>query len=299
MDVKSFEEIFDNDFLRLFNDSDDHDVIINVGKEPNSKTFSAHAVILCARSPYFSEELSSASVANKKWTLSIRNVMEREFAIILKYIYTGILEVDNADTYELLLASCELKLHPLIDFLQGKIIQESSDWLSQKLIPMYHTAVKLAACKKLRSFCIEQIYCRPELVFDSPDFVTISEDLLVTLLNRDDLTLPEVKIWQLVIMWTLYRHPDISKNPESWTDDSVNLLQNTIGRCIPHIRFFSISGDDYMDKVRPYKKLLPRELKTDIENYHICSETPVKSVTLPPRKPRNNTILPNQNHNFS
>jgi hypothetical protein len=46
-------EILLNDFRQIYEKADDFDVVINVGKEENFKSFSAHSVILRARCPYF------------------------------------------------------------------------------------------------------------------------------------------------------------------------------------------------------------------------------------------------------
>ncbi len=45
-------------FSQLLDNADDCNVVINVGKNPNTKEFRAHSSILRARSPYFKSALS-------------------------------------------------------------------------------------------------------------------------------------------------------------------------------------------------------------------------------------------------
>src|SRR2546423_8046528 len=47
------------DLSRLYNNSNDYDVIIQVGEESNSEVFKAHSNILRIRSTYFNAALSS------------------------------------------------------------------------------------------------------------------------------------------------------------------------------------------------------------------------------------------------
>ena len=52
-------------FYQLLIDADDYNVIIKVGKNPNTKEFRAHSNILKARSPYFK---SSGTSRSKFWS---------------------------------------------------------------------------------------------------------------------------------------------------------------------------------------------------------------------------------------
>ncbi|CAJ0882149.1 3667_t:CDS:2, partial [Entrophospora sp. SA101] len=47
--------------------------------------------------------------------------------------------------------------------------------------------------------------------------------------------------------------------------------------------FFQISGSDYQDKIRPFKKILTKELKNDLKNFYIANRNPTHSMMLPPR----------------
>src|SRR5207248_2545332 len=53
------------DLALILNDADDFNVIIQVGKNQNTKEFRAHSVILRARSPYFKSALSANWITKK------------------------------------------------------------------------------------------------------------------------------------------------------------------------------------------------------------------------------------------
>ncbi|CAB4391711.1 unnamed protein product [Rhizophagus irregularis] len=79
------------DFSHLLDESDDYDVIIYAGKEPNVRKFHAHTVILRARSPYFRRALSRdwAKKENGSIVFQKPNIAHEVFDVILKYIYSG------------------------------------------------------------------------------------------------------------------------------------------------------------------------------------------------------------------
>ncbi|CAJ0860582.1 4554_t:CDS:2 [Entrophospora sp. SA101] len=73
------------------------------------------------------------------------------------------------------------------------------------------------------------------------------------------------------------------------------MLEKTLNKCIPLIRYFHISGDDYFKKVFPFKRILPKSLKKDIYGYFLSANYRPKSIILPPRiSPIDSTIVTNK-----
>jgi len=66
-----------NDFLQIYEKSDDYDVTICVGKRENSEKFKAHSVILKARCPYFRKNKG-------KMEYNLENISPKAFKFILK-----------------------------------------------------------------------------------------------------------------------------------------------------------------------------------------------------------------------
>src|SRR6266496_6825647 len=122
----------------------------------------------------------------------------------------------------------------------------------------------------------------PEKVFKSFNFVSLPETSLISLIKRDDLQMNEVEVWEYVLKWGLEKNPTLLSDPMTWSDDDFKIMENTLQHCLPLIRFFSLSSEDFFQKVRPYKKLLKHQLYEDLLNSYLVSNS----------KPNNNISLP-------
>ena len=75
------------DLSSILMNSNDHDFVIKVGENQNTKEFRAHSVILRALSPYFKSALSASSWITKKDNMimfSKPNITPPVFDMILK-----------------------------------------------------------------------------------------------------------------------------------------------------------------------------------------------------------------------
>jgi hypothetical protein len=81
-----FHSGLSKDFSLILNDSDDFNVIINVGENQNIKEFHAHSVILRARSPYFKSMLSNELITreNNIFMFNKPSIAPKVFEMILK-----------------------------------------------------------------------------------------------------------------------------------------------------------------------------------------------------------------------
>ncbi|RIA93814.1 BTB/POZ protein, partial [Glomus cerebriforme] len=149
-------------FSQLLEDADDYNVKVNVGKNPNTKEFCAHTNILRARSPYFKRALSQdwAEKKNNMVNFTKPNISPIVFEMIIKYMYTGILDLRKqagADILDLLVASDELLIEELITFVQKYLIENHTEWLRNNLVNVLHTVFQLESCKQLQDYCLESI----------------------------------------------------------------------------------------------------------------------------------------------
>ena len=79
MSFKFFDKL-SQDFSELLNDKKEYNAIIEVDKEENKKSFTAHSVVLRYRSSYFDKELENA-ITNKN---NIKTIIKPN--ILLKYL---------------------------------------------------------------------------------------------------------------------------------------------------------------------------------------------------------------------
>jgi TLD len=107
--------------------------------------------------------------------------------------------------------------------------------------------------------------------------------LLELILKRDDLSLDEIVIWDNLIKWCLAQHPSFKKDIKKWNKEEITTMKNTIDMFIPLIRFYYISSADFLDKVYPYKVLLPEDLVNNIFAFHMKKQK-IDDDTRPSRK---------------
>ncbi|RIB28884.1 hypothetical protein C2G38_1336271 [Gigaspora rosea] len=132
MAIKFFEKL-SNNYLELLDDKEDFNIVINVGESPNAKIFQAHSAILKYRSLYFCNELSNIRKdANNIKTLNLTNLTIQQFEIIIKYIYGGIVLLENHNAlfiFELMLIACEFLFDELAKYLETHLIETKARWL--------------------------------------------------------------------------------------------------------------------------------------------------------------------------
>ncbi|RHZ87610.1 hypothetical protein Glove_33g153 [Diversispora epigaea] len=245
MSLKFFDKLSQN-FIELLNDKEDYNVIIEV--ENKEKSFTAHSSVLKYRSSYFQQELENIQPnENNIKIITKPSIYSNIFDVILKYIYGGIVNLEKVETkfiFDLMLIANEFKLTELSNKLETILIKDK------------------ASCS---------------------DFTSLQESALVPLLKRDDLQMKEVEIWDYVIKWGIAQNPTLPIDLKEWTKENFITLKNTLQQCLPYIRYFQLSSTEIFDKIKPYKKIIDKQLWEDINQYFWASDRPVKSIILPAR----------------
>ncbi|POG77056.1 BTB/POZ protein [Rhizophagus irregularis DAOM 181602=DAOM 197198] len=132
--ASNFHFRLSEDLSLILDDADDYNVIIQVGENQNTKEFRAHSVILRARSPYFKVALSTNWITKKDNMIMFNkpNITPTVFHMILKYIYTGELDLtkqSGENILGLLVASDELLLEELFKHVRDYLIEKQTKWI--------------------------------------------------------------------------------------------------------------------------------------------------------------------------
>ncbi|UZO08880.1 uncharacterized protein OCT59_029125 [Rhizophagus irregularis] len=99
---------------------------------------------------------------------------------------------------------------------------------------------------------------------------------------KDDLQMKEIEIWEHVLKWGLEKNPTLFPDPTTWSDNDFEIMENTLQHYLPLIRFFSLSSDEFIQKVHPYKKLLNHQLYEELLNSYLNSSSePNDNILLP------------------
>jgi hypothetical protein len=180
-----------------------------------------------------------------------------------------------------LIAADELLLQELVDYIQEYLIENKFDWIEQNFELTHRKSFQSNSLLELQKFCLDFMAKSPEKVFKSLDFTSLSEKSLVSLIKRDDLQMKEVEIWEHVLKWGLEKNPTLLPDPATWSDDDFKIMENTLQHCLPLIRFFSLSSDEFVQKVRPYKRLLHQLYEELLNSYLNSNSKPSDDILLP------------------
>ncbi|CAI2170393.1 4798_t:CDS:2 [Funneliformis geosporum] len=296
------------DLNKLHEFDEDCNVILKIGRGFDINSFNAHTVILKARSQYFKNALKDLKRNSKLFrkenflTLEVPHISADAFKIILRYIYTGTISLNDIANQEcvlfmldLIIAADELELNDLVDYLQDYIIENLSDWVKNNLIKIYQASYGREAIQQLRNHCVRLIEDDPRLVFKSDQFYLLKESNLIDLLKRNELGLQEIEIWKYLIKWGVQQDPPIvDLDIKNWDLKVFTKLRDRLSNLIQYIRFFTISAANYFEEIRPYGMVLPDQLKEDIERYYIIPNSLPPSHALPPRiLPKRSKVMVN------
>jgi hypothetical protein len=219
---------------------------------------------------------------------------KKYYFIICRYIYGGIISLDNHESPEIiniLAAADQLHLQELTDYLQEFLIENSAKWMEQHFELVNRISFQSNSLFNLQQFCTNFMAKSPEKVFKSLDFISLPEKSLVSLIKRDDLQMKEVKVWDYVLKWGLAQNQTLNSDPNSWTDNDFKSMMNTLQNCLPLIRFFSLSSEEFAQKVRPYRKLLNFDLYEELlDSYLDPNSVPNDNILLPRNRNVNEII---------
>ncbi|RGB42265.1 hypothetical protein C1646_810101 [Rhizophagus diaphanus] len=261
MSVDCWQEVIDA-YDKLFENDEGYDVIIYAGENENMEELHAHSIILRIRSQYFHAALSNEWAKKKdgKFILEKPNVFPNVLKVIIRFIYCGKIDLtilEGPDLFRLLMAVDELNIQYLIPRVEKHLIKYQYEFLYQNPLRILQTIYQNESFTSLVDFFFNKI-C--ENFVNSDKFITIQPHLLEFLLKRDDLHLEEVDIWDNLMRWIFAQHPNIPKDITKWNNEEVMIMERTLNRYIPLIRFYHISLKDLYDKVYPLKELLPKNL---------------------------------------
>ncbi|EXX68511.1 hypothetical protein GLOIN_2v1779084 [Rhizophagus irregularis DAOM 181602=DAOM 197198] len=287
---KQFFPNLSQNYIEILEDDEYYDITIEVGEDPNVKIFRSHMIILRYRSPFLRRTLSSNKKSDDSDLTHIKlsNISPETFQIILKYIYGGIIsfnEQEPSEILRILIAADQLHLQELVDYLQEYLIKNKVEWMEQHFELIYQTGFQSNSLLNLQNFCTSIMAKSPHKIFNSFDFTSLSEKSLISLIKKDDLQMKEIEIWDHVLRWGLEKkskNSTLLPDPTTWSDDDFKMMENTLKQCLPLIRFFSLSSEEFIQKIHPYKKLFKHQLYEELLN----------SYLNPNSKPNDNILLP-------
>jgi hypothetical protein len=201
-------------------------------------------------------------------------------------------KLQGPDILKLLIAVDEINIQTLINYIQEYLIKQQNEFLQENPIEMLEMVYQHETFTELLNFYLEKICAEPGMLLDSDKFIILKEPVLELLLKRDDLLLDEIVVWDNLIKWCLVQHPNISQDVTQWNKEEVTTMERAVHRFIPLIRFYHIISEDFVFKVYPFKKLIPKDLINNLLVFHLAPNKHLNIDIKPPR--RNSIIIENQ-----
>ncbi|RGB42267.1 hypothetical protein C1646_662359 [Rhizophagus diaphanus] len=182
------------------------------------------------------------------------------------------------------MAVYELNIQSLIPRIEEYLIKHRYKFLQQNPTRIIKTIYQNESFTNLLDFCLSKICEEPEILFDSENFTSLKAPIMELLLNRDDLCLEEIEIWDNLLKWTFAQNPTISKDVTKWNKEEVTvIMERTLHRYIHLVRFYHISSEDFHDKVYPLKEILPKDLINNLLTFYLA---PNKRTNIDKKLPR-------------
>ena len=100
----------------------------------------------------------------------------------------------------------------------------------------------------------------------------------------------EIEVWESLLKWC-FAQQNVNNNSENWSKDDITMIERSLHRFIPLIRFYDIEPADFFYKVYKYKDILPQDLIHDLLEFHIVPDVKPKANTAPTRRPTLNFKL--------
>ncbi|CAG8464469.1 6355_t:CDS:2 [Acaulospora morrowiae] len=283
------DRMYMRDMRSTFEDENDYNVTIQVGQEPNKEIVRAHSVILRARCSYFRTALSNiwGRKVNEMYTFSHPNITSRAFRKILRYLYTGEmdLKLDEVKSMflELLSAADQLEMVELMDHIQEHIIDEEYDWILNNFVELMNISTQYKSYVKLNDIVKQILTEDPAAPLKSKDSHKLDETTLLEIVKRDDLLIKEIELFEHIIAWGISQIPSLDPDMTKWSEKDYENIRAITGNLLTHVRYTNISGVDYHEKLRKCKKLLPADLWKGMKEFYITEKKPEVLRKMPSR----------------
>ena len=221
------------------------DVILEVGSGDDQARFQAHKIELCAASPFFNGALNSDMKEKKEGVIRLEETSKAEMEEVLEYIYTGHVDINEQNVFDLLKIADYLVISSL------KIL--SSDFILQTLSPSSSFMAYYYAGMYLDP-ALEKIAQRVTFLnfleaAESDDFLNLSVKQVEEWVSSDQIVVEEEEqVFQVIV---------------NWMEKSENSKHQSFFQLLRHVRLVHVSRNYIFDVILPHPF---------VKNSKVCSE---------------------------
>ncbi|KAH8246497.1 hypothetical protein KR038_005803 [Drosophila bunnanda] len=229
----------------------------------------AHRMVLASCSPYF-YAMFTGFEESRQTRITLQSVDARALELLIDYVYTATVEVNEDNVQVLLTAANLLQLNDVrdacCDFLQTQL--DASNCLGIREFADLH------ACVELLNYAETYIEKHFNEVIQFDEFLNLSHEQVISLIGNDRISVPnEERVYECVIAWLRYDVP---------------MREQFTSSLMEHVRLPFLSKEYITQRVD--KELLLegnivcKNLIIEALTYHLLP-TETKSARTVPRKP--------------
>ncbi|KAL9952456.1 hypothetical protein ACROYT_G039717 [Oculina patagonica] len=200
------------------------DVILEVGSGDDQARLKAHRIVLCAASPFFFNAFNSDMKEKKEGVIRLEEMSKAVMEEVLKYLYTGHVDIGEANACDLM-AAADYFLLPTLKNLCSNVIAEALSFSS--CITAYYLAERYR-CKDLQIKARDFILANFVAVAETEEFLNLSSTQVEEWISSDEIIVKgEEDVFDVVLKWIA-------------RDESRN---QSVSDFFRHIRFIYITRD--------------------------------------------------------
>ncbi|KAH8324556.1 hypothetical protein KR074_011067 [Drosophila pseudoananassae] len=229
----------------------------------------AHRMVLASCSPYFYAMFTSFE-ESRQARITLQSVDARALELLIDYVYTATVEVNEDNVQVLLTAANLLQLTDVrdacCDFLQTQL--DASNCLGIREFADLH------ACVELLNYAETYIEQHFNEVIQFDEFLNLSHEQVISLIGNDRISVPnEERVYECVIAWLRYDVP---------------MREQFTSALMEHVRLPFLSKEYITQRVDKELllegNLVCKNLIIEALTYHLLP-TETKSARTVPRKP--------------
>ena len=165
--------------------------------------FLCHRIIVANSSPYFQALLTHKFKENDLNSIELRDIEPQIFSLLLHYIYSRKIELDDNDVQELLIASDMLQLDEVVQFCCHFLSVSLNE---KNVLDVWKLANELE-CTSLRNNAEHYILTHFRNLIKLDMMKLIPRDLLIKIISNDDLIVDnEQQVLEAILIWYINNH---------------------------------------------------------------------------------------------
>ncbi|CAJ0882843.1 17896_t:CDS:1, partial [Entrophospora sp. SA101] len=137
---------------------------------------------------------------------------------------------------------------------------KNKEWCDEDIATILSVSYRIPSTQDLYLVCQDIIVERPLILFESPIFPSIDEELLLRILELDIICLPEIMIFNKLIEWGIANTPDYDTSTNNASQ--IDALGVTLENGLQLIRYRNMSREEKMS-ILNFERILPTEKVKD------------------------------------